>query len=111
MAMSVGVTTTNPKDWDETIRPANMNSTWLLSTWSGNIWVDGEGPETSQPWKEEFGYTNALSDGDTVTVTLKTDRSLSIAHDETEVPHVFTGLPDVPLWAVFSTGVEKIQIV
>ena len=109
MYVAIGVSTTDPVDWDGTTPPMDMPNTWCMVTTGGQLYIDGvlAGCKTTKNGKfsEELGYEEIVS------LSLYGDRSVSITHIDSEVTQVFTDLPDVPLWVVIYKGVYKMDIV
>ena len=58
-----------------------------------------------------FGARYNLSDGNTVSLTLEMDRSVSITLNKQKINNVFTGLPQKPLWVVIYMCVKKLSII
>ena len=65
------------------------------------------------PWIQRFGNKHEPSVGDTVSLTLCDDRSVSITYNDTQVSNVFRRLPRLPhgpLWVVlWGPGMEIVQ--
>ena len=108
--MYIGLTTTEPPDWNRKSQPWKMRHTWCLCTWDGDTRVDRRKPGYCDRWREQFGSEYMFTEGDVVTLTLCEDRSVSIAIGQTKMSHVFTDLPYKPLWVVIYMWVKKIEI-
>ena len=105
----MGVTELFPDEWEQT-NVLRMRHTWSMSTSNGFTVIDAYGCGYCDRWKDKFGDNNLLSDGDTVSVSLCGDRSVSISHNHTEVTQVFTKLPDKKLWLVIEMCVVKLEV-
>ena len=73
----------------------------------------GGGYGYCQHWREKVVSGTAphhLSDGDLLSMCLCDDRSMSITYNNTELPQVFTDLPDKPLWVVIDIYGGKLEV-
>ena len=52
-----------------------------------------------------------LSGGDTISLTLCDDRSVSITHNDTQVFNVFGRLPHGPLWLVWVMNIGEMKVI
>ena len=88
-----------------------MSDTWCVRTYDGFVCDNAEWVGYNNRVQEKFGNRVLLSDGDTVSVSLCGDRSVSISHNNTEVTQVFTDLPHTPLWVVIDITVYSIEAI
>ena len=107
----IGVTTTDPRNWDMRSWPEVMKQTWCLRTSFGDTWKDGREAGVCPKWRKTFGYEHSMSVGDTATIYLHGDQSVSIALNTKVIQSVFVEMPLVPLWAVIVVFVKKIEII
>ena len=98
--MNIRLTCHNPIDWVMKMR--ETADTWCLDTENGKRWIRGSKSEMCNSWREKFG--------DTVSLTLGMDRSVSITLNKQKINNVFTALPQKQLWVVIETCVRKISI-
>ena len=103
------MTQTNPSTWDGRSPPTRIDKTWCIHTYNGDMYINGHST-ASRPWRQKFGEQLELSDGDTVSLTLCDDRSVSITYNDTQVSNVFERLPHGPLWIVWYTS-NRMEIV
>ena len=106
--LHIGLTAVNPRDWDRKSRPWDSSDTWCLWTWNGERWSNGVRSQLCTQWGQRFSDAHKLAAGDTVSVTLLRDRSVSITQNDTEVPAVFTDLPHTALWVVIKIGLKSL---
>ena len=105
----VGVTQTNPSDWDGRSSPTEMDKTWCVHAYNGDMYINGHSTPC-HPWRQRFGDKHEPSVEDTMSLTLCDDRSVSITYNDTQVSNVFGRLPHGPLWVVLYTpGMEIVQ--
>ena len=107
-SLELGVTQVDPRDWYH--ETDHETKTWSMDTDYGNLYTCMEGPVTCHMWRRTFGRGHKLSDGDTVSLRLCDDRSVTFTHRGTEVTRVFTDLPQRPLWVFIKTGVRRLEI-
>ena len=88
-----------------------MKHTWCLWTRDGTRYDHGSGAGRCTSWVEKFGGLYDLSHGDTVSVGLTPDRSMSVWVNKTEVSRVFTRLPQLPLWVVLDVWLEQVEVI
>ena len=109
--MYIGLTCHNPIDWDMKKDVTRTTDKWCLSTITGERWIGGPESDRCHTWKEKFGGCHILSDGDTVSLTLELDRSVSITLNKQKINNIFIDLPQKPLWVVTKMFVKKISII
>ena len=112
----IGLTTTNPTDWDLTRRNIQMRDrpdVWGFGTDDGDYGiVGGHYLDPSEEWLEVFGERNCLSDGDMLSLDLCMDGSVSFSHNDKCVTDMFPGgLPQPPLWVAIMTGAKRIEVI
>ena len=76
--MYIGVTQIKPRDWHGRTGPRNMRNSWCINTLNGYVRIDCEPTGRHTGWKEKFGDMDELTEGDTVSVTLNSVRSLDL---------------------------------
>ena len=91
--------------------PSDVRHTWCIASYDGEVYVDGRKQGVCRGWRRGFGYGHYLATGDTVSVCLGGDRSVSITVNHTQVRQVFTGLPHTPVWLGIHMLVNKIEII
>ena len=106
----VGVTQTDPSDWDGRTSPRQMDKTWCIDITSGDMYINGQSTP-GPPWIQRFDDNHQPSVGDTVSLTLCDDRSVSITYNDTQVSNVFGRLPHGPLWIVLEAPGMGMKIV
>ena len=110
----LGVTATSPEKWrdeEEERIIYYIPQTWLIDTRIGETWRPRDRAGVCQRWQQEVSDTDyRLSDGDLLSMSLCDDTSMSITYNNTEVPQVFTDLPDKPLWVVIDIYGGKLEV-
>ena len=109
--MYIGLTCHNPIDWDMKTGVRETTDTWCLDTENGERWIGGRRSEICHTWWEKFGDEHRLSDGDTVSLTLEMDRSVSITLNKQKITNVFIDLPQKALWVVIQMWVNEISLI
>ena len=90
-----------------------MSGKWFIGTHSGEFWQDGRQYGRCAGWREMLGKATMhyLKEGDTVSVTLHQDRSVSVTLNKKQVKNVFNNLPDRDWWAMVYQWVPTLSIV
>ena len=106
--MFLGVTGLNPKYWSE---DGPIEPSCCFATHNATLWINGYKVGVCDKWQQAHGDRCRLRAGDTVSVTLCQDRSLSLTLNDTMVTHIFQGLVSKPTWVVVHLGMTRIEVV
>ena len=116
--MIIGLTSHNPTRWNLDEDVTESTHTWCQDSWSGDKWIGGVRRHfPAQIFPSDFHedkktlVMQRLSDGDTVSITLEKDRSVTRYINKQEMKCVFTDLPQKPLWVVIAMSVKKISLI
>ena len=93
------MTQTNPSDWDGRSSQTEIDKTWCIHTYDGDMYINRHSTPC-HPWKQRFGDEHWPAVLDTLSLTLCDDRSVSITYNDTQVSNMFGRLPHGPFWVV-----------
>ena len=82
------MTQADPNTWveNEAGLLREMRDTWCLCVSTGSTWRDQKETGACEGWRWEFGDSLTLRDGDTVSLTLREEGSVSVSVNNREVP-------------------------